>query len=57
MSAEENWIKRNARIILEEEPFPEAEFECSKCGYTWGDTEDPRCVCDEPANENEQDPA
>ena len=41
---DENW-KKTVDVRLGEEPFPAAEYECTKCGYVWPDTDDPRCVC------------
>ena len=43
---EENW-KKTVDVRLGEEPFPAAEYECTKCGYVWPDTDEPRCVCEE----------
>ena len=49
-----NWKKRITQIKLTDEPYPAAEIECEECEQVWGDTEDPKCECEEWEDESEE---
>ncbi len=50
----DNWKKRITQIKLTDEPYPAAEIECEECEQVWGDTEDPKCECEEWEDESEE---